>query len=553
VNRHRMERRRRLRGLLALTVLLGGVVVALAVQPVLGERGATRLRVLWTNDTHGYLKPLYHREPWDADYERLARQEGKLGGFAHIATLVKRLRGEMPDRTLLLDSGDTWHGTAVPLFEGGKTVVRVMNAMKYDAMTPGNVEFLYPREVLLARIKEARFPVIAANWVDDVEDPVVPPYVVKTVGGLRVGIIGMTYQWSRKTGDPKLTEGWSFGFREHTVREYIRELREDKKVDLVLMISHMGFGADVKFASRVSGIDAILGAHTHDYIDPVMKVNGTLVCQAGSHGKNLGRLDLWVKDGKIVRYDHQIYRIRVKEIPPDPAIQKIIDEGYAPYRAKLERVIGQTKTMLFRRATWQSTMDNFITDAYRDMEGADVAFGPAWRFGATILPGDIRVEDVYNMVPAAGHLLTYTLTGQAIKDLLESALDNVLNEDPYLVLGGDMTRFSGLEVRFDPRRPLGQRFVSIKVNGKPLDPKRRYRIVSANTQFHRMRGVEQLRDTGKVAVEELIKYIERKKVIAPKLDDRIKAVPGREKDLKEIEDRRVFGPGTGDRTKLLRR
>ena len=496
--------------------------LALFGPPSLSQAAET-LRILWTNDTHAYLLPVYHREEGESGYLERARREGKLGGFAHIATLVNRLREQQPASTLLLDAGDTFHGTAVPLFGQGKPVVQVMNAMGYDAMVPGNVDFLYPKEVLEERASEANFPIIAANFFDlEWGDPVLDQYIIKEIAGLKVAIVGLTYQWTAKTGDRALTEGWSFGLREREVGELLRRLKEEEQVHLVIGLSHMGYGVDQKYAARVPGFDVIIGAHTHDIVLDPPVVNGTIVVQAGSHGKYLGKLDLKVEKGLITGFEHQIIRVVSKDVPADPKIAALIDSAYAPYREQLERVIGVTKTMLYRRARWQSTMDNFITDAYRDWAQADVAFGPAWRFGATILPGEIRVEDVYNMVPTTGHLITYTMSGRIIKNVLESAIDNVLNEDPYLQLGGDMVRFAGMVLRYDASLPQGQRLVEIAVGGKPLEMERKYAIVSANTQFQSAPGVENIKDSGKIAVEELIRFIERSGTIAPVLDDRIR-------------------------------
>lgn len=503
-------------------------LLAITMLPVLSlaQRAMARevtLRFLWTNDTHAYLKPVYHREENETDYLDKARAEGKVGGFAHIATLVNRYRKEMPKNTLFLDGGDTFHGTAVPLFGKGKPVVQVMNAMGYDVMVPGNVDFLLPKETLLKRIEEAKFKVIAANIYDqEWGDSVLEQYVIREIEGVKIGIIGITYQWTAKTGDRSLTKGWSFGLREREVRELVNTLRNEEKVDVVIGLSHMGYKVDQKYASRVKGFDAIIGAHTHDktLVPPV--IGKTVVVQAGSHGKYLGLLDLKLRDKKITGFKHKIIRVVAKDIPPDPVIAGLIEKAYAPYKKKLERVVGKSKTMLYRRARWQSTMDNFITDAYKEITRADLAFSPAWRFGATILPGDIRVEDVYNMVPTDGHILTYKMPGQVVKNVLESAIDNVLNTDPYLQLGGDMVRFAGMEIRYDEDKPMGSRIVEVRIKGKPMRMDKDYAIVSANSQFQTAPGVKDVKDTGKIAVEELIRFIEKKKTIAPELDARIR-------------------------------
>ncbi len=518
------------------------VVLGIAAFGFLGlEKGvqadpaARKIRLLWTNDMHGYLRPLYHRDYYDTmsdqDFISFSKKEGKLGGMAHVATLVKKLRAEMPADTALFDAGDTWHGTGVPLFEEGRSVVRIMNKMGYDAMTPGNVEYLYPKNVVLQRVKECNFPVIAANLSDmDTDDLVLKPYIVKELNGVRVGVIGLTYQWAAKTGERALTEGWSFGIREKEVEGFAKELREKHKCDIVIAISHMGKGADVKFASRVKGLDVILGSHTHDLIDPPVEVKNpegktTFVCQAGSHGKNLGRLDLWIKDGKIVRHEHEIYRIRANEIKPDPEIQKIIDEEYAKYKW-MDDVIGKTKSLLWRRATWQNTMDNFITDAYRKMENADVAFGPAWRFGATILPGDITVDDVYNMVPVKDPIWVVGLDGASIKGVLEGAIDNVLNEDPYLILGGDLIRFSGMEVWIDTSKPFGRRIVKLLIGGKPYDPNKIYKVATAGGLVQNHPACASRTDTGKIAPVALMEYIKANSPISSQLDGRVKDKDG---------------------------
>ncbi|GMT42159.1 MAG: bifunctional metallophosphatase/5'-nucleotidase [bacterium] len=483
------------------------------------------LRIIWTNDTHGYLKPLYHREVGEDNYVEIAAEEGKLGGWANLATLIKKYRGEMPGSTLLLDAGDTWHGTGVALFTKGAAVVKVMNALEYDAMTPGNVDFLYPKEEFLKRVKESNFPVLAANMYDmEWGDPAMKRYMIKEVGGLKVAVIGMTYQWTAKTGNREYTKGWSFGLREDEITELINTIRTKEKPDVLIMLSHMGYRVDRKYPTRVKGIDVIIGAHTHDNVYTPPVIDGTIVVQAGSHGKFLGKLDLKIKDGKVASFDHEIIRIVSNNIKPDPIIEKIIEAQYAPYKKRLERIIGETKTMLYRRATYESTMDNFITDAYRDIYKSDIAFSPAWRFGLTIIPGEITVEDVYGMVPTQETVITFVLKGGNLKSILEAAVENVLAVDPYEQLGGDLIRFSGMEVKIDERKSYGKRITGLKIGGKPYDPDKKYTVVSANTQIHTAPTAENVNDTGKVAVEELVEYIEKVKQIAPELDGRVQII-----------------------------
>lgn len=490
-----------------------------------------KIRLLWTNDMHSYLRPIFHKDYYDVipdnDYVSVSQKEGKLGGMAYLAALINKLRAEMPESALLLDSGDTWHGTGIALFRGGSPMVAIMNKIGYDAMTPGNVDFLFRKDDFLKNVKACNFPVIAANMSDmDSDDLILKPYTIKEVSGVKVGIIGLTYQWTAKTGDRSLTEGWSFGIREKETESYAIELRRDHGCDIVIVISHMGKGADMKFASRVRGIDAILGGHTHDLIERPVEINSpdkrmTLVCQAGSHSKNLGCLDLRVRDKSISGYECRVYRIRAEKLKPDHEVLKLVDEEYAQFE-RLGKVLGRTDTILYRRATWQNPMDNFITDAYRKLMKTDIAFGPAWRFGATILPGSITYEDVYCMVPANDHIWVVSLKGSTLIDIIEGALDNVVNDDPYLNVGGDMIRFSGMEIFLDLSRPLGQRIFKISVNGKPLDADEVYTAATASSLIHKHPDAINVKDTGKVAAVALADFIKANSPVSSYVDKRLR-------------------------------
>ncbi len=509
----------------------GAVVAAsnLKLSEVAAETTAEKLRILWTNDMHSYLRPFFHRDYYDTDSDNdfvsNAGREGRIGGMAHLAALINNLRAEMPESTLLLDSGDTWHGTGIALFRNGSPMVRIMNKMGYDAMTPGNVDFLFSKDVFLKNVKACDFPVIAANMSDmDSDDLILKPYVIKKAGRVKVGIIGLTYQWTAKTGDRSLTQDWSFGIREKETESLARALRRDHGCEVVVVISHMGKGADMKFASRVRGIDAILGGHTHDLIErPVEIINPekrtTLVCQAGSHGKNLGCLDLFVRGGKVSGY--KIYRVNSAGIKPDTDILKMVDEEYAGYEW-LGKVIGKTETLLYRRATWQNPMDNFITDAYRKLTNADIAFGPAWRFGSTVLPGAITYDDVYCMVPAKDNIWIVNLKGSTLGDILEGALDNVVNDDPYQNVGGDMVRFSGMEVWLDPSKPFGKRVIKLLIGGKPVDPEKVYTAAIASSLIHRHPDAIDVKDTGKAAAAALADFIRSNSPVSSHADKRLR-------------------------------
>lgn len=497
-----------------------------------GELKDANLRIVWTNDMHGYLSPNYHREEGDDAYVDRAKAEGKLGGMANVATIINQERTKMPNKTLVLDAGDTWHGTIVPLRLNGKPVVDVMNAMGYDAMVLGNVEYIYGKDILTGLIKQAKFPILAANIYDlDFGERIkvnnLYPYVVKQVNGLKVGIIGMTYQWATKTVAPSAVEGWSFGLREQEVQADIDHLRNDEKVDLVIMLSHMGWAADAKYATIVHGIDLIVGAHTHDILyKPTLVYNDTskrdtLIVQAGSQGKMVGEMDLKVQDKKIVAFEQTLFPVRAKDVQQDAKIAKMIEDVRAPYKAELERVIGRTDTLMYRLANWQNTADNLITDAIHERSKTEAAFSASWRFGASVVPGPITVEDIYNLIPSEAPVILMKVKGEDLKDILEEAIDNVQAQDAFEQVGGDMLRYSGLELVVDLKKPMGERVRSLKINGKPYDPKKMYNISGLNAAVNNDQRVVDRVITNKIGPQEVIAYIEEKKVIAPKLDNRI--------------------------------
>jgi sulfur-oxidizing protein SoxB len=489
----------------------------------------TDLRILWTNDTHGYLTPIYHREEGDDQFVERAKREGQVGGFAYIASIVKRQRQELPDRTLLVDSGDTWHGSVVPVRLGGAPVVEVMNAMGYDAMVPGNVEMFYDQATLEKLMAAAKFPIVVANlydaqWEERASLPNTQPYVIKEINGLKVGIIGMTYHYmSRVSRQPQ----WSFGLRVAEVQEDINTLRQQHGVDLVVMLSHMGWKVDEKYAELVSGIDVIVGAHTHDTLyRPTLVHNpqsqrDTIVVQCGSHGKMLGQLDLTVRDKRVTAFAQTLFPIRAREITPDPAIASLIEKYRAPYRAELERVIGETQTVMYRQATWQSPTDNLFSDALRARTARDIAILQPSRYGATVLPGKITVEDIYNFLPDELPIYHMKFSGRDLRTMFEEAVDNIVDGEALQRVGGNMWRFSGVEVAVDLRQPSLRRIQRMRIGGKPVNDKRLYSLAEFNMFFSGSPRAVDVVQTDKIGPHEVIAYVEQQKRVAPVLDRRI--------------------------------
>lgn len=493
------------------------------------------IRILSTNDIHTYIKPVYYRyldelKPWgmmssEGDYVEKAGLEGKMGGMAYVATVIKQLRDERPGATLVVDAGDTWHGAGMSIVDKGVSMVKIMNAIGYDVMTPGNWEFFYSKDHLLKLVDQSEFPVIAYNVTDrEWDEPVFESYVIKEVGGVKVAIVGLTYPWTALTSAVRgSAQHWNFGIREEEARELLEEIREEHDPDLVMVVSHGGFGLDQKFAQRVDGIDVLASGHTHDPVFEPVVWNNTIVYQGGAHGKYVTKLDIRIKDKKPVAFSYELVRVQQSELEPDPEIQKLVAAAYAPHAAKLDEVVGETTAMIYRRDYWQSPMGNLLTDAMRKMTGAEIAFFPAWRYGATLMPGKITTEDVYNLVPTDGKIITYSMPGRSLKRLVSNILDGVVNSDAYARVGGDMIRFSGMKLVYDLSRPNGQRVVSLSVNGKPISEDQVYSVASVHTRFQEspLFGATNVEDTGRIFVEELIDYIRQHSPINAELDDRI--------------------------------
>ncbi len=516
----------------------GLAALALALFAMPGTAGNTRelpdIRILWTNDTHGYLAPVFHREEGDDQFIAHARSEGRVGGFAHIATLIKRQRALFPGRTLVLDAGDTWHGTVVPLRLDGRPVLEVMNAIGYDAMVPGNVEFFYDRATLERLFAAARFPIVVANlydaqWDEPVSLPNVQPYVIKQVGPLKVAIVGMTYHWMSKVANHPQ---WAFGLRVDEVQADIDRLRTKNKVDLVVLLSHMGWKVDARYAELVSGIDVIVGAHTHDILyRPTLVYNKTsgrdvLVVQSGSHGKLLGQLDLKIRGRRVVAFEQTLFPVRAKDVAPDRDIAALIEKYRAPYKAELERVIGEARTLLYRQGTWQSSADNLVTDALRARTRQEIAMAEPGRYGATILPGPITVEDVYNLVPMESPVHHMKFSGHSLREMLEAAVDNVVTGDPLERVGSNMWRFSGLEVVVDPKRPYPERVRSLRVNGEPVDEQRLYTLAEFNMFLRNNPLAVDVQATDRIGPHEIIAYIEEARTVAATPDRRLTDTAG---------------------------
>lgn len=411
------------------------------------------------------------------DFQALARTYGRVGGIDRLATLVKAVRSERDGNTLFLDGGDTWQGSYTSLKTSGEDMVRMMNAMGVDAMT-AHWEFTYGTERVEELVEMMEFPFLAANVRDtEWDESVFESTAYFERGGVKIAVIGQAFPYTPIANPRYMIPTWSFGIREKEMAEKVAEARAEG-AELVVMLSHNGFDVDRKLASRVEGIDVILSGHTHDAVPEAIKVGKTLLIASGSHGKFLSRLDLDVRDGEVKGFNYKLIPVLSDVIRPDPEIAALVEEIRAPHASEINRVLGKTDTLLYRRGNFNGTFDDLICDALLAERDAEIALSPGFRWGASLLPGqDITVDDVYNMTA-----ITYPnayrseMTGKLIKDILEDVADNLFNPDPYYQQGGDMVRVGGMGYHIDPSKEIGSRISGMTMlkSGKAVDPNATY-------------------------------------------------------------------------------
>jgi len=450
------------------------------------------------------------------NFERAANQYGKVGGFAHLATLVRQLKAGRPG-ALLLDGGDTWQGSATALWTQGQDVVDAAKLLGVDVMT-GHWDFTYGEERIKTIVEKdfaGKIDFLAQNVkTSDFGDPVFKPYVIKEMNGVAVAIIGQAFPYTPIANPAWLTPNWTFGIRESEMQETVNEARA-KGAQAVVLLSHNGMDVDLKMASRVTGIDAILGGHTHDGVPvPVIVKNPggqTIVTNAGSNGKFLGVLDLDVKDKKVVAFNYRLLPVFSKLLAADPAMSKLIAGIRAPYEAKLGEKLAVTEGTLFRRGNFNGSFDQLILDALMEVRGADIAFSPGFRWGTSLLPGQaITREHVMDQTAITYPWTTLTdIRGDMIKTILEDVGDNLFNPDPYYQQGGDMVRVGGLSYTCEPGAKMGSRIQNMRLKGQLIEADKTYKVAGWAPV------AEASKNAGPPAWEVVETYLQAKKVIKP--------------------------------------
>ena len=491
--------------------------------PPLG-RGTGYVSFLHMTDCHAQLKPIHFREPsvnlgvggmqgqlphlvgehllkkagvrpgtslahayTFIDFERAARRYGRVGGFAHLATLVKRLRAERPG-ALLLDGGDTWQGSATSLWTNAQDMVDACKLLGVDVMT-GHWEFTYGME----RVKQivdgdfkGRVDFVAQNVkTNDFGDPVFKPYSMRDMNGVKVAVLGQAFPYTPIANPRYMVADWEFGIQDANMQKTVDEARA-AGAQVVVLLSHNGMDVDLKMASRVRGIDAIFGGHTHDGVPlavPVTNPGGTtLVTNAGSNGKFLGVMDFEVDlsaiAGKVTRHRYRLLPIFSNMLKADAEMDALITRVRAPYESKLAEKLAVTDGLLYRRGNFNGSWDQLLCDALMDVQGADIAFSPGFRWGTSLLPGQaITRELMMDQVAITYPYATVTpMSGEMIKTILEDVADNLFNPDPYYQQGGDMVRVGGLQYSLTPGEKMGARIGDMRLRGQLIEAGKTYKV-----------------------------------------------------------------------------
>jgi len=543
-------------------------IAKLSFSDVMAFEPKGKATILHICDMHAHIKPLYWREPstlisaknlvgtpgficgeafqkhynikpgtLDAyfdthnDFSELAKKFGKMGGIAHMKPIIDHVKKERgKENVLLLDSGDTWQGTAVALKTRGEAIVDAQNYLGVDVMV-GHWEFTYGKERVHELIGKLNGDFISQNVIDndpfsdEFEELIFPPYSIKEIGGAKIGIIGQSFPFTSTANPKKFTEGWSFALRHESLQEYVNMLRKEKKVDCIVVLSHDGFSVDQELAKKVTGVDFILSGHTHDPSPDPIIVNDTVILISGSHGKYVGRLDIDIQNKKVAGYNFKLIPVASNLIPADKAGVDLVEKWYKPYNKELNEVLGTTKGLLYKRDTFYSTFDSLIGMAIEDEMKCDINFNPGYRWGTTVLPGgDILKDNVYEMTAITyPEVYTFELKGEVIFKLMEDIADNVFNANPLLQQGGDMSRITGASYSIKIAAASGKRISDFMIGGKPIDMKKTYRVSSWGGN---------LQNVGENLDEKIIRpvyevvsdYIRKKKVIDIPMESNVKVL-----------------------------
>ncbi|MCH7400039.1 bifunctional metallophosphatase/5'-nucleotidase [Belliella sp. DSM 107340] len=491
------------------------------------------ITVLQTADIHAYLNP--HSELYVENDSIIFRNAG---GLATIKSMVDEIKKENPMGTLLIDGGDFIQGSGASVRSKGNIFPSIVKAMNYDLLIPGNWEVIYGKEVMLNIMNSYQTQVIAANMFDEQDQSTLfPPYWVKTIKGVRIGFIAYNDPEIPERQNPGYSKSMKFTPVEQNLKSLVTKVKNEEKVDILFLVTHLGISKQLLLADNpaVKGVDFILGNDTHERIRKPIEGKYTKVVEPGAFGSFLGKLDLEIKDKKMIGYNYELLDVSPEKYPEDTSLQEIIDHELAPYEEEMQTILGFTSKPIYRYLVVENPMDNFITDALLWKTGVDFATSNGFRFGVPIVPDTsgkaaITKGDLWRMLPVDEHMKIGKVTGHQVKDWLENEINNVFATDYQERFGGWLVRFSGLTMQFDSSKEKGNRIMAITIQGEPLELDKVYKMASCNRTGEPISTMCRLKDATEVSIQDyslhdaVSEYLKEKKIVNPTLDGRSVAV-----------------------------
>ncbi len=470
-----------------------------------------KLSILQMNDSHGYLD--LHNEYFWKNGEQIYR---KAGGYGRITRYFNKVREEDSGSVIALDNGDTIHGTYPVVKSNGEVLISILNRMGFDAWT-AHWDFAYGPKHLVRFADELDYPLLAINcYYQDSGDLVFDPYRIVEKSGIKVGLVGIANTIVDKTMPDHFSEGIYLTLGNEELPKYIEELRKEKNVDLVVVLSHLGYPQEVKLAKEIDGIDVLVSGHTHDRLYEPSLVDDTIMIQSGCHGSFVGRLDLKIEGEEIVDYEHELVEID-ESVKPDGEVQDIVYETLEPHEEMLNEVVGETEIGLSRDRALETTMDNLLLKALIDVSGAEMAFSNGWRYGAPAPPGKITMRDLWNIIPTNPPVSVCEITGQELWRMMEENLENTFARDPYNQMGGYVKRCYGINVYFKVENAEGLRIQEFFVGDEMIDKGKTYTASFVTTQGVPSKYGENRKDLDIDAIEALKIYIEKNSPVKPEI------------------------------------
>ena len=491
----------------------------------------TRITLLHTSDIHGQLQ--VHDEFFWENEKAVFR---KRGGFACLKTMINEFRGQNPD-TLVVDSGDLFHGSAVAALSEGKALIPLVNDLRYDIMLPGNWEVVYGKRRLISNLNACQASKVCTNMCHDTGELVFPPYQICCVGGIKIGFVGYTDPMTSVRQSPAYSYGLRFVEPEKSLQEFVKLLKDQQHCDLVIALTHLGMAQQLHLSNQpyAEGVDYILGGDTHERIRQPIKGKYSKVTEPGAFGSFIGKLDLAIENGKIKDETYQLVEVDPGKYKADERMLGLISQAYQPYQKKIKKVIGKTTTPLYRYFIIETPMDNLITDALMWKAKPDIALSSGFRFCPPLVPdvktgeAEITREYLWSMLPVNAEVKMAEATGQQIRDWLEEEIENVFAKDPNKHFGGWLIRFRGMKIRFTIGNEYGMRLQEVSVQDKSLDRERTYSILACERDgdpdniLCRIKNVKNQKRMGLTLHEVIEEYLQIHSPVSPRMERRAEA------------------------------